>query len=169
MIVVWMMWLRRFIHVICLDATKPSDDREKIQLCYYNLLTGESQLIENSRINLSGDKAFGAFMSVPYKNADYFYVRLNTYYYVVNCKNKKVTLLNIKSSSDDFLFTQNTFNDCILYTKRNSDMSFSTTKNYLELRFGTPAQFLSTKNNLETPVTKTSSQSMKVTYTLTPA
>ena len=146
----------------------PSDNREKLQLCYYNLLTGESQLIENSRIDLRSD-TLGAFMSVPYKNADYFYVRLNTYYYVVNCKNKKVTLLNIENSSYYFLFTQNTFNDCILYTKINSDTSFSTTKNYLELRFGTPAQFLSTKNNLETPVIKTSSQSMKVTYTLTPA
>ena len=146
----------------------PSDDRNKLQLCYYNLLTGESQIIENSRIDLSSGES-ETFMSVPYKNADYFYVRLNTYYYVVNCKNKKVTLLNIKGSSGDFLFTQNTFNDCILYTKINSDTSFSTTKSYLELRFGTPAQFLSTKNNLETPVTKTSSQSMKVTYTLTPA
>ena len=147
----------------------PSDNRKKIQLCYYNLLTGESQLIENSRINLSGSNTLEEFMSAPYKNADYFYVRLDTYYYVVNCKNKKVTLLNIKNSTGDFLFTQNTFNDCILYTKVNSDTSFSTSKSYLELRFGTPAQFLSTKNNLETPVTKTSSQSMKVTYTLTPA
>ena len=80
----------------------PSDNREKLQLCYYNLLTGESQLIEKSRIDLRSD-AYGAFMSVPYKNTDYFYIRLNTYYYVFNCKNKKVTLLNIENSSYDFL------------------------------------------------------------------
>lgn len=42
-------------------------------------------------------------------------------------------------------------------------------ENYIYLYIASPAQFLSTKNNLETPVTKTSSQSMKVTYTLTPA
>lgn len=42
-------------------------------------------------------------------------------------------------------------------------------QNYTYLSIASPAQFLSTKNNLETPVTKTSSQSMKVTYTLTPA
>lgn len=39
----------------------------------------------------------------------------------------------------------------------------------LNLYSVSPAQFLTTKNNLEKPVTKTSSQSMKVTYTLTPA
>ena len=42
-------------------------------------------------------------------------------------------------------------------------------QNYIYLYISSHAQFLSTKNNLETPVTKTSSQSMKVTYTLTPA
>ena len=37
----------------------------------------------------------------------------------------------------------------------------------IKLSCVSPAQFLTTKNNLEKPVTKTSSQSMKVTYTLT--
>lgn len=42
-------------------------------------------------------------------------------------------------------------------------------ENYIHLYVSSHAQFLTTKNNLETPVTKTSSQSMKVTYTLTPS
>ncbi len=46
---------------------------------------------------------------------------------------------------------------------------FTGGKNYTNLYVSSHAQFLTTKNNLETPVTKTSSQSMKVTYTLTPA
>lgn len=41
-------------------------------------------------------------------------------------------------------------------------------QNYINLYVTSHAQFLTTKNNLDTPVTKTSSQSMKVTYTLTP-
>ena len=36
-----------------------------------------------------------------------------------------------------------------------------------EIYYMTNPFFLSTKNNLETPVTKTSEQTMKVTYTLT--
>ena len=46
---------------------------------------------------------------------------------------------------------------------------FEGRENLIHLYVTSPAQLLSTKNNLETPVTKTSSQSMKVTYTLTPA
>ena len=45
---------------------------------------------------------------------------------------------------------------------------FNGGENFIRLYVTSHAQFLSTKNNLETPVTKTSSQSMKVTYTLTP-
>ena len=41
--------------------------------------------------------------------------------------------------------------------------------NVTRLDYLAPFQFLSTKNNLDAPVVKTSAQSMVVTYTLTPS
>ena len=72
-------------------------------------------------------------------------------------------LVRINTDRDYFTFATLKFLDRTFYY--SSGGSSRTAGIYI----CSPCQFLSTKNNLETPVTKTSSQSMKVTYTLTPS
>lgn len=122
-------------------------------ICYINLLTNESGMVSNlnwheqfSIHNYDSKSILAGYrLEYDYKTA------------IIDFNNEG-KLLCLK----DILYNNITFtkygniNDVV---KNNSNIL-----NYLA-----PFQFLSTKNNLDAPVVKTSTQSMVVTYTLTPA
>lgn len=142
----------------------PETNRNNVQLCYYNLITEEKGFIGGTSISISGDYQ----ISSPYPNARYFYIRINKKYYSFDCENKKIKRLNIKDLFGDFIFYRRIFKNC-MFNVASTTNSFFGNRYCLKLQVAPKMQFLTTKNNLETPVTKTSSQSMKVTYTLTPS
>ena len=143
----------------------PETNRNNVQLCYYNLITEEKGFIDDTTIKIDGD----IHISSPYPDAKYFYIRINSKYYSVDCENKKIKRLNIKDSFGDFIFYRRIVKNCVFSVNTTSSSDLFGGKYFLKLNVAPKMQFLTTKNNLETPVTKTSSQSMKVTYTLTPA
>lgn len=114
--------------------------------------------------------------------SDYPFTNKNNDIYISNPYNENFVIIKTPTSSVYFVLDvrdNNLKRLCCtdsypsLYNYRFNGKYFYqsalTTAKKCYLQVSSPCQFLTTKNNLEKTVTKTSAQSMKVTYTLTPA
>lgn len=139
-------------------ASQPSTSAAR-NLYIHDLVTGEDTIIDT--YPFTNDYSY-VYCSKLY-NKKYLIVQGSTTgkeWFALDLGTKK--LVRINTNQEYFTFATLKFLDRTFYYTSGSS---SQQKIYIS----SPCQFLSTKNNLETPVTKTSSQSMKVTYTLTPA
>ncbi len=129
-------------------------------LYIHDFVTGEDTIIET--YPFTGTKS--DYYCTKLYNKKYLIVQGSTNLYewfTLDLETKKLVRLN--TNKNYFSYRDLKFGDRSFYYETGGS------KLYADIYITSPCQFLSTKNNLEKPVTKTSSQSMKVTYTLTPA
>lgn len=122
-------------------------------ICYINLLTNESGMVSNLNWHEQ-------FQMNNYNNKSILATYRDGSYY-------KTAIIDFNNGGKLLCTAENFYRSTFtmygnLYERINNQQS-------TRLDYITPFQFLSTKNNLDTPVEKTSAQSMVVTYTLTPA
>lgn len=143
---------------LIMSCRKKSSTTAPLNLLIYDLQT--------QKISVISDYPFTAqqeiYISNPY-NENFVIVKTSTksVYFVLDVRNNNLKRLCCTGSYPSLYNYR--FNGKYFY----QPTLVSSKKCYLQV--SSPCQFLTTKNNLEKTVTKTSAQSMKVTYTLTPA
>lgn len=148
----------KFVSSVLLNNSSSSSSIRNLYI--HDLVTGEDTIIDTYPFT---DGRSDVYCSKLY-NKKYLIVQGSTTgyeWFALDLETKK--LLRINTNKEYFTFNTLKFLNRTFYYE--SGIYNLNSKIYI----CSPCQFLTTKNNLEKPVTKTSSQSMKVTYTLTPA
>ena len=142
----------------------------------YSISVSDSTQIKKSSISV------GTTYNSLHSNGDYIYVCDNNnsskYYmacyikYVINTKDMSVSPINIKTTHSHDIGPYNNYIDIIglkgLKLRAYGAGEYISSDN-VELSVAKPVNYLATINNLSEAVTKTSSKTMKITYTITTA